>query len=150
MKVSESFVVGEPRATVWSVVSDVERVAQCLPGIEQVTMHDADNGSVRITQSLGPMSATFEAKMQVTAREPGRTISFAATGRTIRGAAGNVRVTNSVSLEDEGEATRVVLEADVAMGGMLGSVGAKVIARQASQAAKSFAANLEQVLRANR
>ena len=148
MKVSESFVISGPREAVWDVVGDVERVAACLPGVEEVTMHDGDNGSVRITQSLGPMSATFDAKMQVTKREPGRSISFAATGRTIRGAAGNVRVTNSVRLEDEGETTRVVLEADVAMGGMLGSVGAKVIARQAAQAAKTFAANLEKELHA--
>jgi uncharacterized protein len=149
VKVSESFVIDEGRDAVWAVVGDVQRVAQCLPGVEQVTMQDADTGSVRITQSLGPMSATFDAKMQVTGREPGRSISFSATGRTVRGAAGNVRVTNSVKLEDEGDAaTRVVLEAEVAMGGMLGSVGAKVIARQAALAAKTFAANLEQALRA--
>jgi uncharacterized protein len=148
MKVSESFVIEEPRDSVWAVVGDVQRVAECLPGVEQVTMTDEDNGSVRITQSLGPMTATFDAKMKVTARDPGRSISFAATGRTIRGAAGNVRVANSVTLEDaDGAGTRVVLEADVAMGGMLGSVGTKVIARQAAQAAKTFAANLERTLR---
>lgn len=151
MKVAESFVIPEPRESVWLVVGDVERVAACLPGVEQVTMEDAENGSVRITQSLGPMTATFDAKMQVTNREPGRTISFSATGRTIRGAAGNVRVTNSVHLEDEGSgATRVVLEADVAMGGMLGAVGTKVIARQASRVAKDFATNLEKEIHAER
>ena len=85
--------------------------------------------------------------MKVVEREPGRRISFAATGRSVRGAAGNVRLTNSVRLEDEGsDATRVLLEADVAMGGMLGAVGGKVIARQAAQAAKDFAAALEREL----
>jgi carbon monoxide dehydrogenase subunit G len=149
MKVSESFVIGEGREAVWGVVGDVRRVAECMPGVEEVTIEDGDSGSVRITQKLGPMSATFDAKMQVTGREPGRWISFAATGRSIRGAVGNVRVTNSVRLEDEGDAaTRVVLEAEVAVGGMLGSVGGKVIARQAKLAAKTFAANLEQAVRA--
>jgi carbon monoxide dehydrogenase subunit G len=132
---------------VWQLVGDVARVARCLPGVEDVTMVDAESGSVRVTQSLGPMSATFVAKMKVIEREQGRSISFSATGRSIRGAAGNVRVNNSVRLEDEGEAsTRVVLEADVAMGGMLGTVGQKVIARQATQAAKAFAENLEREL----
>jgi carbon monoxide dehydrogenase subunit G len=149
MKVSESFVIGEGRDAVWGVVGDVRRVAECMPGVEEVTIEDGDSGKVRITQKLGPMSATFDAKMQVTGREPGRSISFAATGRSIRGAVGNVRVTNSVRLEDEGDtATRVVLEAEVAVGGMLGSVGGKVIARQAKLAAKTFAANLEQAVRA--
>jgi uncharacterized protein len=150
MKVSESFVVTEPRSAVWEVVGDVRRVAGCLPGVEDVTMHDEENGNVRVTQSLGPMTATFDAKMKVTGREDGRSISFSATGRTIRGAAGNVRVNNSVRLEDEGEATRVVLEADVALGGMLGAVGGKVIAGQAAKAARAFAENLERELHGER
>jgi hypothetical protein len=147
VKVSESFVVPESREAVWKVVGDVARVAKCMPGVEDVTVVDDENASVRVTQSLGPMTATFDAKLKVTQREDGRLIAFSATGRSVKGAAGNVRVTNSVRLEDEGEATRVVLEADVAMGGMLGAVGGKVIARQAGQAAKDFAAALEQELR---
>jgi carbon monoxide dehydrogenase subunit G len=152
VKVSESFVVPESRDQVWKVVGDVQRVAKCMPGVEDVAVVDDENATVRVTQSLGPMSATFDAKLKVTEREPGRLISFSATGRSVRGAAGNVRVTNSVRLEDEpveggGDATRVLLEADVAMGGMLGAVGGKVIARQAAQAAKEFAAALEQELK---
>lgn len=150
MKVSESFVVPGSRDEVWKVVGDVERLARCLPGVEDVSLLDDENGTVRVTQSLGPMSATFDAKMKVTEREPGRLIAFSATGRSVKGAAGNVRVTNAVRLEDDGDgSTRVLLEADVAMGGMLGAVGGKVIARQASQAAKEFAARLEQELHAN-
>jgi carbon monoxide dehydrogenase subunit G len=149
MKVSESFVVPEPRSAVWQVVGEVDRVARCLPGVESVTMLDDEHADIRITQALGPMTATFDAKLRVTAREPGACIGFSATGRSVRGAAGNVRVTNTVRLEDDGaSSTRVVLEADVALGGMLGAVGSKVIARQAAQAAKKFAEALEQAVRA--
>jgi carbon monoxide dehydrogenase subunit G len=148
VKVSESFVVPESRDAVWEVVGNVERVARCLPGVEDVKPLDDEHWNVRVTQSLGPMTATFDAKMHVTEQEPSRSISFAATGRTVRGAAGNVRLSNTVRLEDEGEnATRVLLEADVAMGGMLGSVGQKVIGRQAAAAAKQFAEALERELR---
>jgi carbon monoxide dehydrogenase subunit G len=147
VKVSESLVVPGSRDAVWRVVGDVERVSGCLPGVEQVTMLDDENATVRITQSLGPMTATFDAKLKVTEREEGRLIRFSATGRSVRGAVGNVRVTNSLQLEDEGDgSTRIVLEADVALGGMLGAVGGKVIARQAGKAAKDFAAALEREL----
>lgn len=147
MKLGETFVIPEPRDAVWRVVGDVRRVVQCLPGVEEVTMDGDDSGTVRLTQSLGPITATFHAKLHVTGREPGREIRFAATGRTIRGAAGDVRVTNAVRLEDEpGGGTRIELAADVAMGGMLGSVGAKVIARQAARAAQTFATNLEEAI----
>jgi hypothetical protein len=52
-----------------------------------------------------------------------------------------------VQLEEaENGATRVSLESDVALGGMLGSVGQKVVAKQASVVTKSFAQALEQEL----
>jgi hypothetical protein len=74
-------------------------------------------------------------------------MEFTGIGRSIRGAAGNVRSTNRVQLEEvENGHTRVLLESDVALGGMLGSVGQKVVAKQASIVTKSFAQTLEQEL----
>lgn len=148
MKVAETFTVPAAREDVWRIVGQVDRVAACLPGVEGVDVADHDNATVRITQSLGPMTATFQARLNVTHRDPGRAIEFAATGRSVRGAAGNVRVTNVVRLEDAGPgATRVLLEADVALGGMIGAVGSKVVARQATKAAQEFAAALEREVR---
>jgi hypothetical protein len=62
----------------------------------------------------------------------------------VRGAAGNVRSTNTVHLEEADDgSTRVRLEGDVALGGMLGSVGQKVVAKQASKVTRSFAEALQ-------
>lgn len=147
MKVSEQFVVAEPATTVWEFFEHVDRVARCVPGVEDVTVVDDENSRVRVTQAVGPMTATFDMKMRITAREPGRSMEFTGIGRSVRGAAGNVRSTNRVQLEEaENGSTRVLLESDVALGGMLGSVGQKVVARQASVVTKSFARTLEQEL----
>jgi hypothetical protein len=93
------------------------------------------------------MTATFDMKMRITAREPGRSMEFTGIGRSVRGAAGNVRSTNRVQLEEvENGCTRVLLESEVALGGMLGSVGQKVVAKQATLVTESFARTLEQEL----
>jgi uncharacterized protein len=147
VKVSEQFVVDEPATTVWEFFEHVDRVARCVPGVEDVTVVDDENSRVRVTQAVGPMTATFDMKMRITAREPGRSMEFTGIGRSVRGAAGNVRSTNRVQLEEaENGSTRVLLESDVALGGMLGSVGQKVVAKQASVVTKSFARTLEQEL----
>ena len=147
MKVQEQFIVAEPASTVWEFFEQVDRVARCVPGVEDVTVVDDDNSRVRVTQSVGPMTATFDMKMRITAREPGRSMEFTGIGRSVRGAAGNVRSTNRVQLEEaQNGSTRVVLESDVALGGMLGSVGQKIVAKQASVVTKSFAQALEQEL----
>jgi carbon monoxide dehydrogenase subunit G len=147
MKVQESFVITEPREKLWSFFEQVDQVAQCVPGVETVEQVDADNSNVRVTQSVGPMTATFDIKMRVTEREPQERMSFTAVGRAVKGAMGNVRTTNTVRLADVDEGTRVDLEADLAMGGVLGSVGEKVVSKQVAQVTKAFAESLERSIK---
>ena len=127
MKVEESFTVEKPRDQVWAFIQQIERVAGCIPGLDRI-------------------SITFDAKMRITSRQEGRELSFTATGQSIRGAAGNLRSTTVVRLEDNTHSpgtTSVIVEADVVLGGMLGAVGQKLIAKQATKIAKQFAKNLE-------
>jgi carbon monoxide dehydrogenase subunit G len=143
----EQFDIKQPPAEVWEFFERVDEVARCLPGVESVEVHDADNLDVKVTQSVGPMTATFQAKVKITDRDPGRRIAFTAVGKTVRGASGNIRATNAVVLEQlDGVGTRVRVDADVALAGVLGSVGQKIIAKQASRVAGQFAGNLEHVL----
>ena len=149
MKVTEEFIVQEPPQRLWEFFEQIDRVARCLPGVEDVEVIDTDNSRLRVSQALGPMTATFDLKMRITDRQPGRAMQFTAIGRSVRGAAGNIRTANVVRLEevDGGEATRVHLDADVALGGMIGSVGQKVVAKQAGKVTKTFAETLQRELR---
>lgn len=150
MNVQESFVVAKPRSDLWEFVQDVERVAHCLPGVEEVAATDADNLTMLVTQKLGPFSATFQTKMHIEERVEGEEIRFTAVGQTVRGASGNLRAANTVRLEDEGGATRVVIDAELALGGMLGAVGQKVVAKQAAKVTRQFAENLDAELNRSR
>jgi uncharacterized protein len=147
MKVQESFVITEPREKLWSFFEQVDQVAQCVPGVETVEQIDADNSKVRVTQAVGPMTATFDIKMRVTEREPQERMQFTAVGRAVKGAMGNVRTTNTVRLADVAEGTRVDLEADLAMGGVLGSVGEKVVSKQVALVTRAFADSLERSIK---
>ena len=146
MKVQESFVVPESPERLWEFLEQTDEVARCVPGIDSVEQLDADNANVRLTQSVGPMTATFEMKMRITERRPQESMTFTAIGRAVRGAAGNVRSTNTVRLAPVEDGTRVDVEADLALGGMLGSVGSKVVAKQAGKVTGQFAEALRQRL----
>ncbi len=146
MRLHEEFQVSKPVAAVWTFFEEPELVARCLPGVEAVEVLDADNLSVRATQSIGPMTATFETKVTVLERVPNEMIRFQATGRTVRGAIGNVRTMNSVRLREVNGSTMVDVEADLILAGALGSVGQKAVARQASKVTEEFAGNLQRAL----
>jgi carbon monoxide dehydrogenase subunit G len=147
VKFHEEFDIKQPPAQVWAFFERVDEVAGCLPGVESVQVHDEDNLEVKVTQSVGPMSATFSAKVKIIDREPGRRIAFTAVGKTVRGASGNIRATNEVVLAElDGVGTRVTVDSDVALAGVLGSVGQKVIAKQANKVVAQLAGNLQQAL----
>ena len=146
MKLHQEFVVAEPVETVWKFFDKPEAVADCMPGVEQVTVLDPDNVQVRATQSIGPMTATFDAKVTVLERVTEELIRFRASGRSVRGAIGNVRTENTVTLRPCPEGTNVAVDGDVVLAGALGSVGQKVVARQADKVTAEFAGNLRRAL----
>ena len=146
MRMQQEFTVAEPVSAVWKFFDEPESVAGCMPGVEQVTVLDKDNVQVRATQSLGPMTATFEAKVTVLERVTDELIRFRATGRSVRGAAGNLRTENTVRLRSTAEGTSVLVDGDLVLAGALGSVGQKVVARQADKVTAEFAANLQRAL----
>ncbi len=142
MRLHEEFVVAEPVGTVWKFLEQPESVAGCLPGVEYVRVLDDENVHVRATQSVGPMTATFDAKVTVLERVPEQLIRFRAAGRSVRGSVGNVRTETTVRLRGAPEGTSVAVDGDMVLAGAIGSVGQKVIARQASKVTAEFAANL--------
>jgi carbon monoxide dehydrogenase subunit G len=147
VKVEQSFEIAEPRERLWEFFEQVDEVAKCVPGVESVEVIDADNSKVRVTQSVGPMTATFDLKMRITERQQNERMQFTAIGRAVKGAAGNLRSANTVTLQATDAGTRVNLEADLAMGGVLGSVGQKVIAKQASAVTRDFMSSLERAVK---
>lgn len=146
MKVQESFHIAEPPQRLWAFFEQVDEVARCVPGIESVEVVDDENSKIRVTQSVGPMTATFDLKMRIIEREVNERLAFTVIGRAVKGAAGNLRTTNTVRLTAVDEGTRVDLESDLAMGGVMGSLGQKVVAKQAAAVTKQFAASLERVM----
>jgi uncharacterized protein len=146
MKVQESFVIAESRERLWEFFEQVDQVARCVPGVESVEIVDDENSKVRVTQAVGPMTATFDLRMRITERTPHERMQFTAIGRAVKGAAGNVRTTNTVRLADVDDGTQVSLESELAMGGVLGSVGQKVVAKQAGAVTKEFSAALQRAI----
>jgi hypothetical protein len=146
MKFEEEFTVEHPLDRTWEFFEDADRLAMCVPGVESVKPGDDGKSRLRMTQAVGYMSATFDLRMQVTETKPAELLEITSIGRTVKGAAGEMRSVNRVELAGEGDSTHVRLASDVAVGGMLGSVGGKAMAAKAKEVAAEFAANVSREL----
>lgn len=146
MKFYQEFDVNDAITKVWEFFEQPVRVAECIPGLEKIDILDHDTLFARVTQKLGPMTATFESKVHITERVHEERIQFTSTGKAVRGAIGNFRSTSTVSLQPRGNQTHILVEGEAALAGALGSVGQKIITKQADKITAEFARNLESVL----
>lgn len=146
MKFRQEFRVPEPLSKVWLFFEQPLRVAECIPGFEKAVPLEDNNYSVRATQKLGPMSATFEARIRITEKIHEERIEFNATGKAVRGAVGNFRSQNTVILTPSGDETEVLVEGEAALAGVLGTVGNSIINKQVAKVTAEFSSNLERMI----
>jgi uncharacterized protein len=133
-----SVLLDSPPNAVWGLLDNPEAISRCIPGLDRLEVIDDDHFSARISQTVGPVTAVFAMKLSVLERQPGKAIRFDALGRTTRGAVSHLRTKGSVELEEEAEGTRVTLSADAALGGVLGTVGEKVLVKQSEKITAQF------------
>lgn len=146
MKLTQQIVLAEPPATVWAFFEDPRRVAACIPGMEEMEALGPDQYRARVSQKVGPISATFTAKVTVAEKVAPERMRLVSTGQALRGAAGSFRSEATLRLVPDGGGTRILVDGEVALAGVLGSVGQSVVERQAQTVTEAFARNLAQAL----
>lgn len=146
MQFKQEFTVAEDVQRVWDFFQQADQVAQCMPGIDNIEIIDPEQLSVRLTQKVGPLSASFDTTVRITQRQAPTLIEFTLIGKAVRGAVGNFRASNIVTLTAQGAQTHVAVAGEAALAGALGSVGQRIIAKQAEKLTAEFASNLSTVL----
>ncbi len=148
MRFEQEFTVNRPLATVWEFFQDVPQVADCLPGAELT--EDKGDGSYagRLGIKLGPMSANFEGEARVEPDAGAHSALISGKGVDKKGGSrGQVKVTYALS--DEGDATRVDVNADITLSGAVAQFGRTgLIAEMSSRLIGEFVECLEAKLSA--
>ena len=149
MQIQETFTVDAPPAAVWKFFEEIERVARCVPGVQSVDVLGSDRYKVLATQKVGFIAATFEMTTRIESRDPLRSLVLTSVGKSVKGAVGNLRSKDRVDFEGTPEGgTRVTLTSEVAVGGMLGALGHKVIASKSKEITEQFGQALQAALEA--
>jgi carbon monoxide dehydrogenase subunit G len=124
MKLEQSFEVQAPLQRVWEALTDVERVAPCLPGAS-VTGRNPDgsyNGEFKV--KIGPTSASYSGKLQMEdIDEAKHSAVMQAAGTDKRGQGGAKATIVSSVAEAAGGATTVNVNTDYHITGRLARFG---------------------------
>lgn len=142
MELNNEFRVAVPVATTWQVLTDVNRVAPCIPGAQLLSV-DGDDFTGAVKVKVGPITVSYSGNASFQEKdEAARRVVIKASGKETRGS-GNAAALVTAQLKDEGDATHVVITTDLTISGKAAQFGRGVLADVSTNLIGQFAKNLE-------
>jgi len=145
MELTNDFRVALPVERAWAVLTDVERIAPCLPGAQlQEIEGDEYRGVVKV--KVGPITAQYKGQAKFLSLDPAAHVAvLRAEGRETRGQ-GNANATITATLTPDGEGTAVAIATDLTVTGRVAQFGRGVLADVSAKLLDQFVADLEKTV----
>lgn len=100
----------------WEVLTDVERIAPCIPGAQLLTV-DGDDFTGAVKVKVGPITVQYRGNASFEDRDASaHRAVIRANGKETRGQ-GNAAAVVTAELKDEGDSTSCVLTTDLTISG---------------------------------
>ena len=146
MKIDNEFTVNVPVDEAWQVLTDLERIAPCMPGA-QLTGRDGDAFLGKVKVKVGPVISEFAGTASFIEKDDATHHAVIdAKGRDSRGA-GNASAIITAQLRADGDDRTVVsVETDLKISGKLAQFGSGMIAEVSSKLLAQFVDSLEKQL----
>ena len=141
MELTNDFEVEAPVERVWAVLTDVERIAPCLPGAQLEEVEgDEYRGIVKV--KVGPITAQYKGAASFAEKDDAaHRAVLRAEGRDTRGA-GNASADIVAELVEVDGGTRVTVITDLKVTGKVAQFGRGVMADVSKKLMGQFADNL--------
>ena len=146
MDLNNTFEVARPIEEAWAVLTDLERIAPCLPGA-QLTEVEGDDYRGFVKVKVGPITAQFKGVANFVERnDSDHRAVLSGKGRDTRGA-GNASALITAKLEPVSDSiTRVNVDTDMKITGKFAQFGRGVMADVSAALMDQFAQNLAEML----
>ena len=128
----------------WEALNDPATLKDCIAGCESLERTGENAFVALVAVKVGPVSARFKGNLQMTNVQPPNayTINFDGQG----GVAGFGKGSADVSLQPEGESTRLRYTANAQVGGKMAQIGSRLIDAAAAKITEDFFRSFEERL----
>ncbi|HLH28570.1 MAG TPA: SRPBCC family protein [Acidimicrobiales bacterium] len=142
MELTNEFRVAVPVSDAWAILTDVERIAPCLPGAQLQEVHGNQyKGIVKV--KVGPISAQYAGTASFLEQDVAtHRAVLRAEGRDTRGQ-GNANAMVTATLTPDGDGTSVSVVTDLTITGKVAQFGRGVLADVSGKLIGQFVENLE-------
>jgi uncharacterized protein len=136
------FRVPVPADTAWKVLTDVERVAPCIPGAQLLSV-DGDDFTGAVKVKVGPITVSYKGDATFQEKDKAaRRVVIKANGKETRGS-GAAAALVTAQLQEDTSATIVAITTDLTISGKAAQFGRGVLADVAGNLIAQFAKRLE-------
>jgi len=147
MNILERFEVRGSPEQVWMIIRDPQEICRCMPSVQSIDVLDEGHYRSIVTQRIGFISATFEIHTEIVEEQAPNRLVLANRGRTVAGAAGQMRSVDIITVTALNEGTSEVrFESELTLGGQLAVLGAKLIQLKSKEVVAETVKNLKQRL----
>ncbi len=146
MELVNEFTVNRPIEEAWAILTDVEKIAPCLPGAElQEIEGDIYRGVVKV--KVGPIKAALQGEASFQSRDDvNHHAVLKGDGRDTKGN-GNASALITASLEEiSSSSSKCVVHTDLNMTGKVAQFGRGALADISGKLMAEFAKNLDEML----
>ena len=145
MELTNEFTVSAPIGQAWSLLTDIERVAPCVPGFKLTGAREGVyEGAMKV--KVGAVQTTYDCSIRFEELdEESHRAVISAQGRETRGQ-GGVTATITSTLVPEGEATRAYLVTSLNVTGRVAQFGRGILADVSERLVEQFLSRLESMI----
>src|SRR5919204_4888757 len=124
MKVEGTYSFPAPPQKVWDLLLDPESLRSCIPGCESLTETSPDHWDAVMKVGVAAIKGTYKGKVAIVDKQAPQQYTLEVEGS---GGPGFVKGTAKISLASEADGTRVAVDGDGQVGGMLAGVGQRML-----------------------
>jgi len=146
MDLRHEFEVGVPIAEAWNILTDLERIAPCLPGAQLTEVEgDVYRGQVKV--KVGPILAQFKGQASFVSRDDASyTATLKGEGRDT-GGKGNASALITANLQSvDATRTKCVVTTDLTISGKVAQFGRGALADVSDKLLAQFTDNLNSLI----
>ncbi len=140
MKVQGEQTLPLPRRAAWDLLLDIDVLARAMPGCESLVPAGADEYDMKMNLAIASMQGLFAGKLRIEDKNPPASYRLVIDGN---GRLGFVRGVGQLTLSETPSGTTVHYAGEVQIGGLIASVGERLLDMTAKMMIRRFFAALE-------
>ena len=145
--IENEFTVAASADDTYALMTDVERVAPCIPGASITGKREAGGYDALVTLKMGPMSLTYKGQIEIVEQDDAAKTAVMRAKATEQRGQGTAQATLSMAVSDAGgAATNVRVSSDILVTGRVAQMGRGIMTDVAGKMIGEMAKAMEATL----